>query len=86
MEAVKLLVSDRAVERLGGVYSLERITGDSPKDRLTVVEVLAAFIREHISMPGHASPPDHSLPRPTEHVQAALTVLGRRPLSRNLSA
>ncbi|MFF7551242.1 pentapeptide repeat-containing protein [Streptomyces canus] len=79
VEAIKLLGSDRTVERLGGIYSLERIMRDSSKDHLTVVEVLAAFIREHASAPDHALQPDGSYPRPTEYVQAALTVLGRRP-------
>ncbi|WP_328753062.1 pentapeptide repeat-containing protein [Streptomyces sp. NBC_00285] len=79
VEAIKLLGSDRTVERLGGIYSLERIMRDSSKDHLTVVEVLAAFIREHASAPDQASQPDGSYSRPTEYVQAALTVLGRRP-------
>ncbi|MFI2350860.1 pentapeptide repeat-containing protein [Streptomyces sp. NPDC019443] len=80
VEAIKLLASDRTVERLGGIYSLERIMRDSPKDHLTVVEVLAAFIREHTLLPDGAAQPDNPLPRPTEYVQAALTVLGRRPV------
>ncbi|MET9899631.1 pentapeptide repeat-containing protein [Streptomyces sp. NPDC006446] len=80
VEAIKLLASDRTVERLGGIYSLERIMRDSPKDHLTVVEVLAAFIRDHTLLPDGAMEPDNPLPRPTEYVQAALTVLGRRPV------
>ena len=32
--------------RLGGIYALERIANDSPRDRETIFEVLAAFIRE----------------------------------------
>ena len=29
---------------LGGIYSLERIAKDSPDDRVTVFEVLCAFV------------------------------------------
>ncbi|MFI8352582.1 pentapeptide repeat-containing protein [Streptomyces cyaneofuscatus] len=77
VEAIKLLASERTVERLGGIYALERIMRDSAKDHLTVVEVLAAFVREHVPVP-----PSTELPVSTgleESVQAALTVLGRRP-------
>ncbi|TMR99534.1 pentapeptide repeat-containing protein [Nonomuraea basaltis] len=71
------------VEKLGGVYSLERIMRDSAKDHPTVVEVLAAFVRQHA--PAH--PPDSAGSakaerRLDEAVQAALTVLGRRPKDR----
>jgi hypothetical protein len=33
--------------RIGGIYALERIVHDSRWDHPTVLEVLAAFIREH---------------------------------------
>ena len=36
---------ERAV-RLGAIYALERIARDSPRDRDTIVETLAAYIRE----------------------------------------
>ncbi|MGW4032354.1 pentapeptide repeat-containing protein [Streptomyces sp. NPDC004838] len=77
VEAIKLLASERTVERLGGIYALERIMRDSAKDHLTVVEVLAAFVRDQVSVA-----PDTELAptaQPEESVQAALTVLGRRP-------
>ncbi|MFF2235740.1 pentapeptide repeat-containing protein [Streptomyces anulatus] len=77
VEAIKLLASERTVERLGGIYALERIMRDSAKDHLTVVEVLAAFVRDQVSVvPGTESAPAELL---DESVQAALTVLGRRP-------
>jgi len=81
VEAIKLLASDRTVERLGGIYALERIMRDSPKDHLTVVEVLASFIREHTLMATDEEEPLQSDHHPTEPVQAALTVLGRRPIA-----
>ncbi|MGP3775461.1 pentapeptide repeat-containing protein [Streptomyces sp. SDT5-1] len=45
VEAVKLLGSDNLHERLGGIYSLERIMKDSYRDHPTIVDVLSAFIR-----------------------------------------
>ncbi|MFC0844427.1 pentapeptide repeat-containing protein [Streptomyces noboritoensis] len=77
VEAIKLLASERTVERLGGIYALERIMRDSAKDHLTVVEVLAAFVRDQVTV----SPDTELAPKrlPEESVQAALTVLGRRP-------
>ncbi|MFJ6902527.1 pentapeptide repeat-containing protein [Streptomyces hokutonensis] len=80
VEAIKLLASDRTVECLGGIYALERIMRDSPKDHLTVVEVLASFIREHTPMAPGGREPAQTERHPTEPVQAALTVLGRRPI------
>ncbi|MGW2836151.1 pentapeptide repeat-containing protein [Streptomyces sp. NPDC001286] len=63
---------------LGGVYALERIMRDSEKDHPTVVEVLAAFVRYHA--PAGTDPGTSTdRPRPAEAVQAALTVLARRP-------
>ncbi|MFH8631114.1 pentapeptide repeat-containing protein [Streptomyces lydicus] len=77
VEAIKLLASDRITERLGGIYSLERIMGDSSRDRGTVVEVLAAFIRENARIPSEPfeTPLDYRAP---EDIQAAFTVLVRR--------
>ncbi|MFI1767505.1 pentapeptide repeat-containing protein [Streptomyces sp. NPDC020800] len=70
IEAIKLLSSDSVTQRLGGIYSLERIMRDSAKDHWTVVEVLAAFIRQRAAGKSEGQPADD--------VQAALTVLGRR--------
>ncbi|MFJ9198046.1 pentapeptide repeat-containing protein [Streptomyces flaveolus] len=76
VEAIKLLSSDNLTQRLGGIYSLERIMWDSDKDRSTAVEVLAAFIRDRAAI-RNSDEPDRDI-RPEEDVQAALTVLGRR--------
>ncbi|MGP3922282.1 pentapeptide repeat-containing protein [Streptomyces sp. 8N616] len=75
VEAVKLLSSNNVTQRIGGIYSLERIMRDSEKDHSTVVEVLAAFIRQMASP--EASEPTRD--EPPADIQAALTVLGRRP-------
>jgi len=46
-KAIEQLGSDKLDVRLGGIYALERIARDSAQDHPTVMEVLAAFIREH---------------------------------------
>ncbi|MGW8362584.1 pentapeptide repeat-containing protein [Streptomyces wedmorensis] len=108
--AIGQIASDKPVEQLGGIYALERIMRDSVKDHATIVEVLAAFVREHAPAPAvlarrlpsrlahqcwraagkrvakllHEHSAEHKVdPRPTEPVQAALTVLGRRPQGRD---
>jgi hypothetical protein len=75
-KAIEQLGSDKLDVRIGGIYALERIARDSVKDRPTVIEVLTAFIREYSrdkwpkTGPGRWTRPD---------VQAAVTVVGRRP-------
>lgn len=71
--------------RLGGLYSLERIAHDSEaaRDRLAIVEVLAAFVRRRAaelaaaeqSPDGADDPPPLQVRAPD--LQAVLTVLGR---------
>lgn len=46
-KAIEQLGSDKIDVRLGGIYALERIALDSPRDHPTIMEVLAAFLREH---------------------------------------
>lgn len=48
VEAIKLLAAERAPEKLGGIYSLERIMRDSERDRGTIAEVLAAYVRKRL--------------------------------------
>jgi hypothetical protein len=81
-EAIKQLGSDNLDVRIGGIYALERIARDSPRDHPTIMEVLAAFIREHSHeqwppAEDGAEPPERAT-RPD--VQAAATVMGRRIL------
>lgn len=42
-KAIEQLGDDRLYIRLGGIFALERLGVDSPRDHPTVVEVLSAF-------------------------------------------
>ncbi len=107
-KAIEQLGSERLDVRLGAIYALERIMIDSSRDHPTIVEVLAAFVREHAPIAAPGQDPDRwswtsltrrargggSLkrysswypswyPSPAKDVQAALTVLARRPAGRS---
>src|SRR5262249_1962744 len=45
-KAIEPLGSDRLDVCIGGIYTLERIAYDPPRDHPTVMEVLAAFVRD----------------------------------------
>jgi len=73
--------SQNLAVRLGGIYALERIAKDSPKDHWTIMEVLTAYIREHT--PWKESPfsgEDEIIQSPAVDTQAILRVIGRRLL------
>jgi len=82
-KAIEQLGSKEMDVRMGGIYALERIARDSARDYSTVMEVLAAFVREH-SLEQWPLPaiyePAAELPerRTRPDVQAALTVIGRQ--------
>jgi hypothetical protein len=89
-KAITQLSSDKESERIGGIYALERIMADSERDHPTVVEVLAAFVRQRAPLPpagasqgaaahGTAGEEPGEPQRPAADVQAAMTVLARRP-------
>lgn len=77
--AVDQLGSPEVDIRIGGIYGLERIARDSAADRVAVVEVLAAFVRNHAPWPPktQSGEPVDRLRRRMPDVQAAMTVLGR---------
>ncbi|MCP2257370.1 Pentapeptide repeat-containing protein [Streptoalloteichus tenebrarius] len=75
--AVEQLGSEKVDVRLGGVHALERLAGDSERDRPTVHKLLAAFVREHAPLGSCPAEPDRARRPPTD-VQAALTVLAHR--------
>jgi uncharacterized protein YjbI with pentapeptide repeats len=66
-------------ERIGGIYALKRLAADSPRDRRTVYEVLAGFVRSRSSI---ASAGGADACRRRTHVeadvQAALDALATR--------
>ena len=45
--AAMQLGNEKIEVRLGGIYTLERISRESPDDYWVVMETLAAFVREH---------------------------------------
>ncbi|WP_051371256.1 hypothetical protein [Streptomyces sp. 142MFCol3.1] len=78
-KAVETLGDDAMDVRLSGVYALQRIMEDSPRDHPTVAKVLATYVRTHTSKPpkkGGEVPAD---------VHAALTVLVQRDATRDKS-
>jgi hypothetical protein len=85
--------------RLGGIYALERIARDSPRDHWTIMEILTAYVRQNAPWPPAAASDVPSwveqplesmemkdVPNLREDVQAILTVLGRRvPAARRVT-
>ena len=83
--------------RLGGIYALARIAHDSDTHRLAIFDILLAYIRGHAPWPPPPGPdgvpPLFPADIPLEElpflqvrlpdVQAALTVLGERPIRDN---
>jgi uncharacterized protein YjbI with pentapeptide repeats len=70
--------------RLGGIYALQRLMQDSPRDQPTVVAVLCAFIRDNA--PATTTPlVPASAHFPTD-IQAALTVITTRNAANDGSA
>jgi hypothetical protein len=66
-KAIEQLGSDKIDIRVDGIYSLERIAADSPRDHPTIMEVLIAFL---FGRNTPAAPPADK--------QAALNVISRR--------
>ncbi|GAB2824454.1 pentapeptide repeat-containing protein [Actinoallomurus bryophytorum] len=92
-KAIEQLGSRYLEIRIGGIYALERIAIDSARDHPTVMEVLAAFVREHATADSPAAalhaaaetPLGAALPRPPDaDIQAAVTVIGRRFTARDI--
>jgi len=84
--AIDQLGHDNLDVRLGGIYALERMALDSPRDRSTVAEVLTAFVRGHAPWPPSrpGQPPENlavetitPLQRWAPDGQAALTALSK---------
>ncbi len=84
VKAIEQLGSEKLQIRLGGIYALERIARESPKDHWPIMEVLTAFVRENAPLRDEtptleASQKAAPTPeKPPTDIQAVLTVLGRR--------
>jgi hypothetical protein len=77
--AIRNLGSPSEDVRLGGIYALQRIMQDSTRDQPTVVAVLCAFVRNHAPLSRSvAARKASAVGRPTNDLQAALTVVGSR--------
>ena len=78
-KAIEQLGSKNLTVRTGGIYALERVARDSARDQFTVMEVLAASIRDYSReqppLPESGAVPLRAVPL---HLQVALTVIGRR--------
>jgi hypothetical protein len=91
--AITNLGSSSVDVRLGGIYALQRIMQDSPRDQPTVVAVLCAFVRNHAnaatanSVNPSASQRTSPAPgHPPTDIQASLTVVGTRNTALDSSA
>jgi hypothetical protein len=79
-KAVEQLASEKIEMRLGGIYTLERISRESSGDYWTVMETLTAFVREHARWkePDAADAVVSGQEPPTD-IAAVLAVIVRRP-------
>jgi hypothetical protein len=90
-KATEQLASEKIEARLGGIYTLERISRESPDDCRVVMETLTAFVREHARWKGPdkiASDASVNLyddenseapqPEPATDIAAVLAVIDRR--------
>ena len=85
-KAVEQIGNPKEEVVIGGIYSLERIAKDSPKDQWTIMEVLTSYIRKNSPIPSNIQQLEpaarqkalEKLPSVSIPVQAALTVIGRR--------
>ncbi|MFF8974902.1 pentapeptide repeat-containing protein [Streptomyces sp. NPDC014995] len=73
--AVSNIGDDSEEVRLGGIYALQRIMEDSPRDQPSIVNALSTYVRNHAKRPIKGAP---ALKLLASDVQAALTALGRR--------
>ncbi|MFF3959846.1 pentapeptide repeat-containing protein, partial [Streptomyces sp. NPDC001890] len=84
-DAITNLGSQSLDVRFGGIYALERIMQDSPRDQPRIISVLSAYIRSHAPVPADGfakEPKDLAVTlkrRPSTDVAAVMNVLAHRP-------
>lgn len=74
--AIEQLAGQRDEQRLGGIYSLERISKESESDYWPIIEIISAYIRRRA--PWNETSSTIEKARPNIDIQAALTVLCQR--------
>jgi uncharacterized protein YjbI with pentapeptide repeats len=80
-KATEQLASEKIEARLGGIYTLERISRESPDDYWIVMETLTAFLREHARWKEQCqtiSKTSGTVPELATDIVAVLTVIVRR--------
>ncbi|MDX2212764.1 MAG: pentapeptide repeat-containing protein [Oculatellaceae cyanobacterium bins.114] len=82
-KAVEQLGSSNIAVKVGGIYALERVAKDSPKDHWTVMEVLTTYVREQLPLPEEINSElsksiQSGIAKLPADVQSALTAIGRR--------
>ncbi|MEH2033296.1 pentapeptide repeat-containing protein [uncultured Nostoc sp.] len=77
-KAIEQLGNEKIETRFAAIYALERIAKDSPKDHWTIMEILAAFIRENASANQEYEDESRQSSKLPTDIQTALTVIGRR--------
>ncbi len=81
-QAIEQLGNIQVETRLGAIYTLEQIAKDCPNDHWAIMELFAAFIRENAPILVDEDDSQAELvPLPTD-IQAALTALARRDISK----
>jgi hypothetical protein len=92
-KAVEQLGNDKIEARLGGIYTLERISRESPADYWTIIETLTAFIRHHARLKEPDTSCAETIPRlyeqdrakeepePPTDIAAIISVIVRRSKS-----
>jgi Pentapeptide repeats (8 copies) len=79
-QAVDQLGDDKKDVRVGAIYALEQILRTSKAERRAIIELLVSFVRWHTR--DRAAGGDGASEKTAPDVQAAMTVLGRRPRTR----
>jgi uncharacterized protein YjbI with pentapeptide repeats len=75
--SIEQLGNKEETVRIGGIYALERIAKDSPRDGWTIMEVLSSFVRGKQDIKGQDLA---QLPAIRTDAQAALTAIARRKI------
>lgn len=76
-KAVEQIGNDKGEVVIGGIYSLDQIAVDSPDNQWTIIQVLAAFIRQDSLKPSKLPKDKVGLKMESIRRQAAIKILGK---------